>query len=81
MRGADQCFPMMPYRALFTVTHRNESGTGCQFALIHKILILRGKSAIFLSDIIHVPRIASPTQRSRTNETRMGCEKRAFESD
>lgn len=72
---------MTPYRALFAVTHRNESGTGRADRDTHKTLILREKSATFLSNVIHVPRTASPTQRSRTNETRMGCEKRAFESD
>jgi len=55
MRDAEQRFPMAPYHALFAVTHRNESGTGCQFAGTHKTLILRGKSAIFLSDVIRVP--------------------------
>lgn len=55
MRDADQRFPMPPYRALYAVTHRNESGTGHANYGTHKTLILRGKSANFFSDIIAIP--------------------------
>ena len=55
MRDADQRFPMTPYRALFAVTHRNESGTGRANHGTHKTLILRGKSAKFFSDVMWVP--------------------------
>lgn len=52
MHGADQRFPMTPYRALFAVTHRNESRTGCASLCARKALILCGKSAAFFSDVI-----------------------------
>jgi hypothetical protein len=52
MRSADQRFPMAPYHALFAVTHRNESRTGHGKSRTHKVLILRGKSAAFLSNVI-----------------------------
>lgn len=55
MRGADQRFPMTPFRALFTVTHRNESGTGRANRDNHKTLILCKKSATFFSNVIGVP--------------------------
>ena len=55
MRSASQRFPMAPYRALFTVTHRNESRTGRAKCVALKILILRRKSAFFFSDVIRVP--------------------------
>ena len=55
MRGADQRFPMAPYGALFTVTHRNESRTGRAKHEARKTLILRGKSAVFFSDVIAIP--------------------------
>lgn len=55
MRGDDQRFPMTPYRALFAVTHRNESGTGRANRDMHKTLILCEKSANFLSDVKRVP--------------------------
>jgi hypothetical protein len=64
MRGADQRFPMTPYGALFTVTHRNESGTGRANRGAHKTLILCEKSANFLSDVKRVPAADSAQRRS-----------------
>ena len=65
MRGTDQRFPMAPYGALFTVTHRNESRTGRAKREARKALILCGKSAVFFSDIKGVPCFFLPYQTLR----------------
>lgn len=58
MRGADQRFPMQPYRVLFAVTHRNESGTGFKNHDAFKILILRDKTHVSFAHIMRIPTAA-----------------------
>jgi len=78
-RGEAKRFLMQPYRALFAVTHRNESRTGFEIARARKTLILRRKRVFIFSDVKGIPRpnrfyaaLSSPCFPSVLNETRMG---------